>query len=126
MHFKKNIFFLLLPLFLLVPERSSAIMVEMPYGGLRMLTIPCNCPAGSPSQFAVVIFDYVQHRPIVLSYMIFASKLYNNFNLWASMYMLGTYNPYIRGSCIVSVTGGDCEPLLDDGLMGTLPGTGTS
>jgi hypothetical protein len=117
--------FVLCSLFLGVKVSNAASIIEMPYGGLRTLTIACTCPA-SPSRFAVTIFDYVQNRPIVLSYMFPASVLYSNYNIWSSMYLLGSYNPYVRGTCWVTVTGGDCEPIPDNGLMGGLPGTGTS
>ncbi len=118
---------LLFVLTLFTPEfTKGAAIIEMPYGGRRLITTLCNCKHGSPSQFAVTIFDYVQNRPIILSYMAVGSRLYSYFNIWTATYLLGSYNPAVRGTCMVSVSGGDCEPLPDDGLMGVLPGTGTS
>lgn len=100
-------------------------IVELPYGGIRTLTIPCTCHS-SPSKALVTMFDFVQLRYLKLAYMPKASVLYMYFDIWSSYYLLGSYNPYVRGTCLMTVTGGDCEPVPDDGLMGGLPGTGTS
>lgn len=113
------------------PESSGAPTVgvpnllELPYGGIRVLTIPCTCHS-SPSKALVTVFDFVQMRYLKLAYMPKVSVLYMYFDIWSSYYLLGSYNPYVRKTCLVTVTGGDCEPLPDDGLMGGLPGTGTS
>lgn len=104
---------------------AQSLLMELPYGGIRTLTVPCTCHS-SPSKALVTVFDFVQMRYLKLAYMPGASLLYMYFDIWSSYYLLGSYNPYVRGTCLVTATGGDCEPLPDDGLMGGLPGTGTS
>lgn len=119
------ILFVLVLSFFASSQKVEAGLIEWPFGGLRLATIPCTCHS-SPAKALIIIFDYTRLVPLRLAYIPFASTLYGYFNIITSTYMLGSFNPYIRNSCLVTGTGIDCEPLPDDGLMGTLPGTGTS
>ncbi len=103
---------------------TFATVVEVPFGGIRIApTITCTC--GSPARFLVTVYDYTSNRPLLLSYVPGASILYSSFNVYSSLYLLGTYNPVATNMCWIVVSG-SCVVIPDNGMLGTMPGTGFS
>lgn len=96
------------------------------FGGLRLFTTPCTC---SLPATLVMIYDYKLKAPINLVFYPGISRLYSNFNIFYSTYMLGSYTPstglcwfYAGTTCVESSAVG----LPTIGTIDMLPGVGTS
>lgn len=123
----KKIFFCLVLVFIFILSSTKSIKaedIELPYGGIRTTTVPCTC---TPPNLHVTVFDYRTKRALPLLYVPSVSVLYSYFNVETSTYLLGSYiTAPATGLCKITVTGGDCEDLYYEGIMGYQPGTGTS
>ncbi len=96
-------------------------------GGLRLANIQCTCSAAS----LIMVYDYTQKRTLTLVYQPGASTLYQYYNLYSSTNILGSYNPYAAYGICQFEEGEECAAAEEtgftiDGLMDSLPGTGTS
>lgn len=120
---KKVLIFIFSILLMFTTKSAFAVSIEVPFGGMRVLTIPCTC--GSPARYLLTINDYTSGRVLKLSYVPSISILYSSFNILSATYLLGTYNPTVRNMCWIIVSG-DCEVVRDDGMLGSMPGTGFS
>ena len=99
---------------------EEPIVGETPYGGLRFFTLPCTCT----DNFLVYIFDFATNSILKLIYEPGESVLYSYYDVWTSMFLLGSYVPD-TGVCKVRVAY-YCVKMDSDGQMGNQPGTGTS
>ena len=120
--------FLLLLLLALIPFRAMppahAQLTnggEIPEGGEHIFTLICTCSANSE----IYIHDDLTEVVLILVYEPGVSMLYQYFDPFGALYLLGTYRAG-AGVCLITVTGEDCEYLPSIGMMGFLPGTGTS
>jgi len=112
--------------FIFITNKTDAIVVEY-YGGVRLATIQCTC---SPASL-IVLYDYRLMSSINLIFVPNASRLFSNFNIYTSTYMLGSYNPTIGVGVCQFYAGTAC---VDSsvigfpawGTMDMLPGAGTS
>lgn len=95
---------------------------ELPYGGLHIFEVICTC---SEPNVLVYEQDYLANVVYPLVYIPGVSVLYQYFDVLGALYYLGSYRPG-AGVCMITVTGEDCENIPAVGLMGFLPGTGTS
>ena len=93
---------------------------ETPYGGQRFVTIVCTCGADD----WLIVQDYRTNRILNLLYTPGLSMLYENYNVFFSTYLLGTYREDYP-QCRIEA-GEDCVDVNMDGTLGNLPGTGTS
>lgn len=118
-----NKIFIFFSILVFLCSAVSSYALEMTFGGQRVKTERCRC--GSPAQYVLTIQDFATNKTLKLTYIPGVSILYSSFNLLSAQYLLGTYNPTIRGMCFVRKSG-DCRLVLDDGALGSFPGTGFS
>ncbi len=92
---------------------------EIPFGGANSFAIFCTCSAN----FLLPIFDYATIRPLLLVYQPGVSRLYLYYNIYGR-FLLGSYAP-VGSQCLMYV-GTGCVRISSNGMLGFLPGTGTS
>ena len=102
-----------------VEGNAQTVTGETPYGGQEFYWILCTC-TGNTWHF---IFDYTESMPLPLIYQEGLSELYLNFNPFGT-YLLGTYMEG-GGTCEI-IVGNSCAEIPSEGMMGMLPGTGTT
>lgn len=104
---------------------------EIPYGGLHVFTVDCDCSAN----LLLFFFDYATKMPLDLVYEPGISILYSYYNPYGT-YLLGRYIPSfglaslynptsLIGQCWVP-SGSGCAEVFSNGMLGFLPGSGTS
>jgi hypothetical protein len=122
-----SVIFLITTIFWSFGIKNTSAVVEQYYGGRRLATIQCTC---SPASL-ILLYDYRLKTIINLVYVPGVSRLFMNYNIYTSSYMLGSYNPtigvgicqfYAGTACVDSSTIG----LPAWGTMDMLPGAGTS
>lgn len=98
---------------------SAPVTAETPFAGIQLYTMTCTCSGN----VLIVLYDYYSMMPLALVYQPGVSVLYSYFNIWGKYY-LGSYQRGM-GSCKM-VTPVGCPDIYTNGMMGFLPGTGTS
>jgi|GEM_PF-2046993 len=101
-----------------IPARAQTAG-EISYGGMRVFTEVCTC-SGNLLEF---ILDYKTNSLLTLVYQPGGSRLFQNNNPYGA-YLLGSYMPG-AGVCSLYV-GTSCIQQQSTGMMGNIPGTGTS
>lgn len=102
------------------PTHAQAMGSELPWGGMRFVTVVCTCS----SEDWLIVQDYLSENVLNLLYRPGQSILYSNYNVFTSTYLLGTYMPG-GDQCRIYVYE-DCVDINMDGILGSQPGNGTS
>lgn len=103
---------------------AHAQAVGLPYGGLRLFTLTCTCSANLLEY--ILDFTDVPPKPPTVIFLVYqpgVSVLHREFNPYG-LYLLGDYLPG-AGACLIYV-GTACSQVPSIGMMGTVPGSGTS
>lgn len=93
--------------------------IETPFAGPQLFSLTCTCSG----TLLIFVYDLYSMMPKALVYQPGVSVIYSNFDIYGQ-YLLGTYLPG-AGYCTIATPIG-CPNISNDGMMGFLPGTGTS
>lgn len=93
--------------------------IETPFAGPQLFSLTCTCSG----TLLIFVYDLYSMMPKALVYQPGVSVIYSNFNIYGQ-YLLGTYMPG-AGYCTMATPIG-CPSISNDGMLGFLPGTGTS
>ena len=105
----------------ITPEHALAQVTstETPFAGPQLFSLTCTCSGN----VLIVLWDYYSMMPLALVYQPGMSVLYSYFNIWGQYY-LGSYQKN-SGSCKM-IAPNSCPEITSNGMMGSMPGTGTS
>lgn len=98
----------------------------VPFGGLVIERIPCDCedPTGK-YKYTVIMNEYVEKTTKKFKIDIPYTKFYLFYELNVGQYGLGTYDP--GGKCYTKKVDPECKvPLIVDGVINHGPGVGSS
>jgi len=114
---KYKIFFaLVFMVSILIPVLLKAQVTSRAFGGKRIVTEPCT--DRSFTMYAITLLNFsTPPRPLRLSYIPGRSKIFLNYNVLTSRYLLGSYAPFERQ---------ECNGVFTDGTLNASPGTGFS
>lgn len=99
-----------------LPILLQAQIVNRSFGGMRILTEPCY--DRSFTMYAITLRNFsTPSRLLRLSYIPVRSKIFLNYTVLTSIYLLGSYSPLERH---------ECNGVFTDGTLNALPGTGFS
>lgn len=101
----------------------ATVPPSLPYGGPVLFMFPCTCSSGATF---VMVHDYVRKAPLRLVHVLGISKLFLNFTIRPLGYLTGSYLPLYEAPLCRMLAPGGCFNLNTEGLMDSLPGTGTS
>lgn len=101
-----------------IPE-ATAQSVELPYGGLNLFQLYCGCSLN----WVIYVFDFTTMTVLPLLCQDGYSKFYEYYNVFGT-YLTGSYLPGVQGCVIGAVP--YCALWGTAGVMGHLPGTGTT
>ncbi len=118
---KYNIFLVFVFVSILIFPYATSAQSEQTWGGLHLVTLgaeTCTCSGNSNW-----ILDYKTQSLLMLYYQAGQSKLFTNYNTYAT-YQLGTYSSGSQ-SCSILIYS-ECVDIPNMGTYGMSPGTGTS
>lgn len=118
---KFNIFLIFAAASLFLFPFMATAQSEQTWGGLHLVTLgaeTCTCSGNSNW-----ILDYKTKSLITLYYQAGQSRLFTNYNTYAT-YQLGTYSS--GGQPCSILVGEACVEIINIGTYGMMPGTGTS